>query len=120
MSGDNFMRLTEAEFAYVRSLGLYVTEKCAGCGKVLNRTFRYTITGKPEVYCSAACRDFVFFGDRHEARKRSTPKVCAYCGGPLEGKKADALFCSDKCRKRFSRTGDIIGTAELSKSRTAV
>lgn len=114
------MKLTANELAYVRSKGLYVTDKCDGCGKVLNQTLRYTITRKPEVYCSAACRDFVFFGDRNEARKRSTPKVCAYCGGELQGKKADALFCSDKCRKRFSRTENIIATAELPKSRTAV
>ena len=113
------MKLTPAELAYVRSKGLYITQKCDGCGKLLNQTFRYTVTGKPEVYCSAACRDFVFFGDRHEARKRSTPKACAFCGGHLEKRKADALYCSDKCRKRFSRTGNVMGTAEDSKSRTA-
>lgn len=113
------MNLAPMELAFVRSNGLYITEKCDADGKLLNQTLRYTVTGKPEVYCSAACRDFVFFGDSHEARKRSTPKVCAYCGGDPEGKKADALFCSDKCRKRFSRTGNILGTREASKSRTA-
>ena len=55
---------------------------------------------------------------RSEARKHSAPKVCAFCGGVLQGKKADALYCSDKCRKRFARTGYSAGTAEASKSRT--
>jgi hypothetical protein len=28
------MKITAAEVAYVRSQGLYVTEKCVGCGKI--------------------------------------------------------------------------------------
>ena len=56
------MKLTARELAYVRSQGLYITEKCDACGKLLNRSFRYTITGKPEVYCTGVCRDLVFFG----------------------------------------------------------
>ncbi len=43
------MKLTPAELAYVRSLGLYITEKCNRCGKLLNQNVRYTITGKPKV-----------------------------------------------------------------------
>ena len=42
------MKLTAAELAYVGSQGLYITEKCDGCGKLLNQAFRYTIAGKPE------------------------------------------------------------------------
>ena len=85
------MKLTAAEFALVRSQGLYITGKCDACGKLLNQTFRYTITGKPEVYCSAGCRDFVFFGDTREAKKRSMPGKCLHCGAPLEGKRRGAL-----------------------------
>ena len=113
------MKLTPRELAYVRSQGLYVTEKCDGCGKLLNQTVRHTITGKPGVYCSAECRDFAFFGDRHEARKWATPKACAQCGALLDGKKRDALYCSAKCRMRLNRTGQTIMTAEGEKSRTA-
>ena len=40
------MKLTAAELTYVRSQGLYITERCDACGKLLNRSFRYTITGK--------------------------------------------------------------------------
>jgi len=40
------MKLTTPEFAYVRSQGLYITEKCNGCGTLLNQTVRFTINGK--------------------------------------------------------------------------
>jgi hypothetical protein len=112
------MELSATELAYVRSQGLYLTEKCDGCGTLLNQTLRYTIAGKPEVYCSAACRDLTFFGDRLEAKKRSTPGKCAYCGGSLHGKKRGAVYCDDACRKRASRTGTGERTAEAAKSRT--
>ena len=72
------MKLTPTELGYVRSHGLYVTEKCDACGKLLNQTVRYTITGRPEVYCSSICRDLVFFGDRTQAIKHSKPGKCAY------------------------------------------
>jgi hypothetical protein len=100
------VKLTGADGAYVCSQGLYITVKCDGCGKLLNQTVRYTITGKPEVYCSAACRDLAFFGDRREAMKAASLGKCAYCGGKLEGKKRGTIFCDDTCRKRFSRTKD--------------
>ena len=43
------MKLTSAELAYVRSQGLHLTEKCDGCGKLLNQALCYTIAGHPEV-----------------------------------------------------------------------
>ena len=97
-----FEKLTAAELVYVRAQGLYITEKCA-CGELLNQALRYTIVNKPEVYCSAACRDFVFFEDRHEAAKHATPGICAFCGGLLQDKRRGAVYCSDKCRKRAGR-----------------
>ncbi len=106
------MKLTAAEFALVCSQGLYITEKCDGCGKLLNQTFRYTIAGKPEVYCSAGCRDFAFFGDTREAKKRSTPGKCVYCGATLEKKRRGALYCGEKCKKRATRSGRAHSTAE--------
>ena len=112
------MKLTSAEFAYVRAQGLYVTEKCDQCGKPLNQSLRYTISGMPGVFCSAACRELIFFRDRREAKKHSAPGRCAYCGGSLRHKKRGALFCGDKCRKRASRTGTGERTAEVAKSRT--
>jgi len=106
------MKLTAAELAFVRAQGLYVTEKCDGGGRLLNQTFRYTIAGKPEAYCSAACRDLVFFGDRREARKHSTPGKCAYCGATLVGKRRGALYCDEVCKKRAARTGRVQSTGK--------
>ena len=97
------MELSVSELAYVRAQGLYVTQKCDGCGKPLNQALRYTISGMPEVFCSAACRDLVFFRDRLEARKHSSPGRCTYCGAKLEGKRRDALYCDEKCKKRVAR-----------------
>jgi hypothetical protein len=112
------MKLTPAELAQVRAHGLYITEKCDHCRKLLNQTVRYTITGRPEVYCSAVCRDSVFFDDRYTAKKWSSPGKCALCGGSLYGKKRGSMFCDDSCRKRFSRKNAAISTAECQKSRT--
>jgi len=71
------VKLTPRKFAYVRSQGLYITEKCDRCGKALNQSVQYTVTGKPGIYCSAGCRDRAFFGDQREARKHSSPGRCA-------------------------------------------
>ena len=106
------MKLTTSELAYVRSQGLYITEKCDGCRKLLNQTLQYTIAGKPEVHCSAACRDLAFFGNRQEAKKHSTAGKCLYCGGTLEGKRRGALYCDEICKKRAARTGRAQSTAE--------
>ena len=97
------MTLAPAELAYVRSQGLYLTEKCNACGKLLNQAVRFTIVGQPEVYCSPACRDLVFFRDRREARKHSSPGKCTNCGASLEAKRRGALYCDEKCKKRLAR-----------------
>ncbi len=87
------MKLTDAEIAAIRTLGLYVTEKCDTCMKPLNQTYRYTVTGKPQTYCSQPCRDGV----------KVTPGLCAYCESPLVSKRRGSLFCNDRCRKRLER-----------------
>lgn len=112
------MKLTAAELAYVRSQGLYITEKCDGCGKLLNQSVRYTVTGKPGIYCSVGCRDRAFFGDEREARKHSSPGRCAYCRGSLQGRKRGSIFCDDTCRKTYSRKKGHMATPEVEKSRT--
>ena len=114
------MKLNAAELAYVRSQGLYVTEKCDGCEKLLNQSLRYTITGKPEVYCSAVCRDLAFFRDRREARKHSSPGKCVYCGGKLEGKRRGALYCDETCKKRVARRREPQSPPREQLSGTAV
>ena len=104
------MKLTASELFYVRSQGLYVTEKCDACGKLLNQTFRYTIAGEPEVYCSAGCRDLAFFGDTREAKKRSTPGKCVYCGATFEGKRRGALneAIVTRAQKLYREAGEIV------------
>lgn len=106
------------ELAQVRSEGLYLTQKCDGCGKLLNQTVQYTLTGRPEVYCSPPCRDSAFFGDRHEVKKQATPGRCAFCGGSLTTKKRGALYCDDDCRMRHSRVRERSGMRQVEKSRT--
>lgn len=118
MSATDWYGLSTPELAYVRSRGLRVAEKCDGCGKLLNQTIRFTITGKPEVYRSTICRDNALFADRHEAKKRATPGRCTYCGGSLKGKKCGSVFCDEACRKAHSRKIKRITTAEVDKSRT--
>jgi hypothetical protein len=106
------MKVSAAELAYVRAQGLHITEKCDGCGKLLNQTIRYTIAGKPEIYCSAGCRDLAFFRDHREAKKHSTPGKCVYCGATLKGKRRGALYCDETCKKRAARAERSHSTAQ--------
>jgi hypothetical protein len=112
------MKLASAELASVRALGLFLTEKCDGCAKALNQTFRYTIAGRPQVFCSALCRDTVFFADGREARKHSTPGKCVYCRASLNGKRRGALYCDEICRKRAAGAGKAERTRESEITRT--
>ena len=112
------MTLTLQEQAHVQSQGLYVREKCDACGAILNQSVRYTIAGKPGIYCSANCRDRVFFEDQLERKKRITPGRCVNCKGLLQGKKRDAIYCSESCRKRHSRRNGTHSTGRVKKSRT--
>ena len=105
------MKLTTAELASVRAQGLYITEKCDGCGKLLNQTFRYMIAGKPEVYCSAVCRDWVYFGDRYETRTQApsagkpagTLRKRQQCDQEFTDGRGKGLYCSGRCRLRAYR-----------------
>ena len=112
------MNLTAQELSYIRCQGLYLKEKCDACEAILNQSVRYTIAGKAEVYCSAKCRDGVFFEDQLERKKRANPGRCANCGGPLQGKKRDAIYCSESCRKRHSRRNGANPAGQVKKSRT--
>ena len=114
------MNLTAQELSYIQSQGLYVREKCDSCGAILNQSVRYTITGKAEVYCSANCRDGVFFEDQLERKKRASPGRCANCGGPLQGKRRGAIYCDDMCRKRYAQKNGGISTAGAELSRKPI
>jgi len=105
------MKLTTAEFACLRSQGLYITEKCDGCGTLLNQTMRFTINGKLEVYCSAVCRDRVYFGDRYETRTQApsagkpagTLRKCQQCDQEFTDGRGKGLYRSGRCRLRAYR-----------------
>jgi endogenous inhibitor of DNA gyrase (YacG/DUF329 family) len=71
--------------------GLFVTECCDKCGKLLGPV-RFTRRGDAGVWCSRECRDGVAHGS----------VSCRACGAPLGGKRRGAAFCSDRCRKRDS------------------
>src|SRR6266850_3398665 len=74
-----------------RDHGLYVTECCDRCGKLLGAV-RFTRRDDSGVWCSRQCRD----GVAHRSDS------CRACGTRLGGKRRGALFCSDRCRKRDS------------------
>ena len=101
------MKLTATELAYVRSQGLYITEKCDGCGKLLNQTVRYTTPGRPEVWCSAACQDKAMGWDKAATRKTAGPvfhmRVCEGCEKRFRARRNDAKFCSSRCKLRVYR-----------------
>ncbi len=105
------MNLTAQELSFVRTQGLYITEKCDSCGAILNQSVRYTIAGKAEVFCSTNCRDAGFFEDQLERKKRSNPGRCANCGGPLQAKRRGAIYCDEICRKRHGQKNGGISTA---------
>lgn len=64
---------------------------CAECGRTLLRN--------QLVYCCPSC---AHDGDLRRQRAiraaNRPPKVCERCGTPLEGTRADARFCSARCR----------------------
>jgi hypothetical protein len=84
----------------LRSHGMYVSEICDHCGRVLGAV-RFTRYGKPGAWCSRLCRDGV---DPHSG-------VCRNCGVALTGKRKGALFCSDVCRMR-QRVQDRLNNAK--------
>jgi hypothetical protein len=74
-----------------RDRGLYVTECCDKCGKLLGPV-RFTRRGDTGVLCSRDCRD----GIAHSSA------FCRACATRLGGKRRGAVYCSDRCRKRDS------------------
>ena len=64
------MKLSIQELSYIRSTGLYITEKCDSCKKLLNQTVRYTQKDSPGVYCSATCRDGTIYWKKASAETK--------------------------------------------------
>jgi len=95
---------------------LFGPGKCRWCGFPLNSS--------ESSFCSDQCRAqndssrfgsgkrFAMWLSRHHpqlfaelaGKEIPTGIVCLQCGDNLQGKRNDSLFCSSKCRKRFSRS----------------
>jgi predicted nucleic acid-binding Zn ribbon protein len=95
------MKFTDAELAYARSKGLYVTEKCDACGKVLNQSYRYTAPVRPETWCSAACRDNAMGWS--EAKHAAKARRCVVCKAEIPAiRRQDSTTCSTACKNRLN------------------
>lgn len=104
------MKLTSEELQQVRQQGVYVIEKCDGCGKVLNQCLRYTIKDDPRVFCCPACRDRAFLSAR-EIEKACREPRCLHCRGPKES--ARSVYCL-RCAKLSPSTASQAGHVCLS------
>jgi hypothetical protein len=77
------MRLTrEQTEKLLRERGIWITEACDKCGKLLGAV-RWTRRNEPGEWCSAECRDGV------PAKKPATERRCLECGVRLNGKRSD-------------------------------
>jgi hypothetical protein len=91
------MKLTrEQSQKLLRERGIWVTEACDKCRKLLG-SVRWTRRGEPGEWCSSLCRD----GSPEIRRPNS--KTCRECGGSLTGKRADSEFCDEAHSKRYRR-----------------
>ena len=52
--------------------------------------------------------------DIEPGRDTEDPRLCLECETSLEGKRADSLYCSDRCRKAYTRRQDKIADRKRS------
>jgi len=85
------MKLSQAQsYALLAKHGSYVSEICDRCGRGIGPVC-FTRRGDPGVWCSRKCRD---------GKEACAPGTCKGCGAGLNGKRKQAKYCSDVCRKR--------------------
>lgn len=77
----------------LKERGVYVTEECDRCGRILGPV-RYTRRSDAGVYCCRQCRD---------GANAHAPGTCWTCGASLAGLRHGTKFCSDVCRVRENR-----------------
>jgi hypothetical protein len=96
----------------LRERGVYVTEACDRCGRVLG-SVRYTKAGVSGVWCSRQCRD---------GAHTHAPGTCRACRARLpEGKRRGAKYCDDACKQAAHRSktnARLSETAKLSVTTT--
>lgn len=104
------MKLTrEQSQKLLRERGIWITEACDKCGKLLG-SVRWTRKGEPGEWCSAQCRD----GIKASATQPADSKTCMECGVPLTGKRSDSEFCSRTHLMRHRRKLQTVQKAENS------
>jgi hypothetical protein len=116
--GCPFMKLTkEQSQKLLRERGIWVTNACDKCGQLLGAV-RCTRRGEAGKWCSSVCRDGIATGVPN-----SNAKGCLECAATLDGKRADADFCSRTHmmryrRRKLSRTGqkcELSGNTPIGK-----
>jgi hypothetical protein len=79
----------------LRERGVYVTEACDRCGRVLGPV-RYMKAGDSGAWCSRQCRD---------GAHAHVPGTCRACGARLpEGKRRGAKYCEGACKQSAHRS----------------
>ena len=79
------MKLTrEQSQKLLRECGVWITEACDKCGKLLGAV-RWTSRDEPGEWCSAGCRDGIPI-----SKPEATEKRCLECDVPLEGRRSDS------------------------------
>jgi hypothetical protein len=102
------MRLTKEQCEkLLRERGIWITEACDKCGKLLGAV-HWTRRGEPGEWCSAECRDGV------PTKSNVTTKQCLECGVPLNGKRSDSDFCSRTHLMRHRRKSQTAQNRENS------
>ena len=112
------MKLTKEQNRKVlRELGIWVADACDKCGQLIG-SIRWSRYGERGEWCSGPCRDGI---------ATCSPKLrsngCLECGVKLDGKRADADFCSRTHMMRYRRRKlsataqkrEIIGNTPIAK-----
>jgi endogenous inhibitor of DNA gyrase (YacG/DUF329 family) len=76
--------------------------QCEGCGRLVHNTEGF---GRRRVYCSKQCellRQHAIARQRR-AEARGASRACAECSEHFEPSRADAQFCSTRCKQKAYR-----------------
>lgn len=83
------MRINDAQIAELRNRGIYVTNACDRCGKLLG-SVRWTRKDEPGEWCSRECRDGKVEAQARQARisaKAGRPRLKLSASGRIERRK---------------------------------
>jgi hypothetical protein len=99
---DSNLFTTTREREALKRIGLYITHKCEHCHKPLNQSFYYCIrAGDDRRWCSRECQNAGMSWNEAPMPATVFPMAtCARpgCGQQFEMRRADARYCSVRCR----------------------